>query len=370
MSKILYFDFNLPYLIKDANHPVGGATVEWYAWIKGFTANNHKVGVLTWKGATEYIGKPTECDILESYNPKGGIPRLNLLYKYPSILNTIKQYQPDYLVQECMGPETGIMAYIGKKLNIPFTYRVATDISADGRYKKTIPKHIQLFFRYGLKNSQAIICQNNYQYENLKKKFPNKKISIIHNPYYYEGVLPQIKKHTERKYIAWMAIFKYQKNLPALYECVKKLPDIEFRIAGTAKASGYLDEKTRMALDALKKCENANFVGYVKRFDVIPFLSEAYALLNTSHIEGFSNTFLESFAAGTPIVTTQRVDPDNIIANNNLGNVANDYSEIPELLTSLFKDKNYNNIAQRCRNYVTEKHNTKILAQQFIREIS
>ena len=148
------------------------------------------------------------------------------------------------------------------------------------------------------------------------------------------------------------------------------MPDTEFRIAGTPKLDGNLDKETIVALDALKKCKNANFIGYIDRSEIIPFLSEAYALLNTSHFEGFSNTFLESFAAGTPIVTTERVDPDNIIANNHLGCIAKNYFEIPDLLNSLIKDKNYNDIAQRCRNYVTEKHNPKNLAQQFISDLA
>ena len=45
----------MPFLIKDADYPVGGATVEWYSWIKGFEANNCEVGVLTWKGAEKYV---------------------------------------------------------------------------------------------------------------------------------------------------------------------------------------------------------------------------------------------------------------------------------------------------------------------------
>ena len=62
--RILYVDYFLPYLIKDADYPVGGAAVEWYAWIKGLVANNFQVGVLTFKGAREYIGRSMEFDII------------------------------------------------------------------------------------------------------------------------------------------------------------------------------------------------------------------------------------------------------------------------------------------------------------------
>ena len=98
----------------------------------------------------------------------------------------------------------------------------------------------------------------------------------------------------------------------------------------------------------------------------MPFLSIAYALLNTSHYEGFSNTFLESFSVGTPIVTTAKVDPDNIIANNNLGVIKKNHTELSDGLLSIINNQNYNDIVRRCRDYLIKNHNPKILAKKFI----
>jgi len=69
----------------------------------------------------------------------------------------------------------------------------------------------------------------------------------------------------------------------------------------------------------LKELPNVKFSGYIKRADMNNFLSEAYALLNTSHFEGFSNTFLEAWAVGTPVISTIYVNPDNIINEKSLG---------------------------------------------------
>jgi|GEM_PF-1288645 len=363
--KLLYLDFNLPYLIKDMDYPVGGAAVEWYAWIKGFVSNNHGVGLLTFKGAKRYINKELSFDIVETYGIDEGIPKLRLFYKrIPAIFLAVQRYKPDYLIQECAGFETGLMAFIAKVLGIPFVYRVANDIDTDGRYKERLTRYQQIAYLFGIKHADIILCQNNYQYKKIKEMFPDKNVAKIYNPYFNDGPLPGLVRKKDRRYVAWIGIFQKQKNLPALLEIARRSPDIEFLVAGSPCLT--LDDETASALNKLKECRNVRFVGYLKRSEIIPFLSNAYALLNTSHYEGFSNTFLEAFLAGTPVVTTRKIDPDDIISNNGLGVISDDYDAIPALLFSLIKDRYYDDIPPRCRDYVLKNHDPAVLASRFI----
>ncbi len=68
----------------------------------------------------------------------------------------------------------------------------------------------------------------------------------------------------------------------------------------------------------LTKLQNVEFVGLIPHDEVTSFLTEAYCLLNTSLFEGFSNTFLEAFSVGTPVVTLG-VNPDFILTIYDLG---------------------------------------------------
>lgn len=363
--KLLFLNFNLPYLIKDEVYPIGGATVALYGLIKGLIQNNCKVGVLTWRGAKNYVNKSVEFDIVETYRLNDGIRRIRWIYKiYPSLLKAIRNYNPDFLIQSCAGVETGAIGLISKKLNIPFIYRAANDMDADYRYKERLRFFAQIVYRYGLKMTDVIFCQNTYQYEHFKRQFPQKKIFIIHNPYSKDLNSENLKDRSKRRYIAWIGVFQYQKNLAALLEIAKALPSSKFKVAG--KEGTSLDKETERALNDLRHCNNVSFVGYLNRKEILPFLSNAYALLNTSHYEGFSNTFLEAFSVGTPIVTTTRIDPDSIIFSNNLGHVGEKYSELPDLLTSVMSAKNYDEISKRCRRYVLENHDPRIIAKKFI----
>jgi glycosyltransferase involved in cell wall biosynthesis len=366
--KLLTMDFNLPYFLRDADYPVGGATVEWSGWIEGFKQNGVRVGVLTWKGAREFISKSVDMDIVETYDLKAGIPRLRWLYqRFPALLRAAKSYRPDFVIQEVAGAEPGVMRFISRQLRVPFVYRSANDIDADDRYKKRLNAVQQVAFRYGLKGAALICCQNSYQYQRFRTMFPEKKVIKIHNPYFSRQDLADVPGFSARKYVAWIGIFQYQKNLPGLYEVVKSMPGVQFKIAGKPGGEA-LDDDTTTALSGLRGQKNAEFVGFLKRTEVLPFLSRSYALLNTSHYEGFSNTFLEAFAAGTPIVTTEKVDPDHIIADHALGIVRQRNADLHEALLSLLEDEDsYEGISARCREYVKKNHDPKTLAGRWLR---
>lgn len=233
----------------------------------------------------------------------------------------------------------------------------------DDRFKKKLGIFRYLIFYFSFAFSSIILCQNNYQLEKIKKKFPNQKILLIYNPYDMDlqNVYP-----SRGKYVAWVGIFQYQKNLGALLEIAKQLDNIEFRIAG--KAQETLDVKSNEALQKLKYLDNVNFVGFLSKNDTLEFLASSYCLLNTSYYEGFSNTYLESISVGTPIVSRRAVDPDHIIEKNHLGLVANDYNKLPDQIISLINcDKE--EYFTRGSKYLRKNHDPKTLAKIVIMSI-
>ena len=367
--KLLFYDFNMPYLVKDSDHPVGGATVEWYAWLKGLEANNCEVSALTWKGAKNYVGDKSEVSFIESYDLNQGVKKLKWFYRVFAIYNAIKKYNPDYIIQECAGFETGIIAFTAKILKIPFIYRVANDIDTDDRIKKRLNYRQRIFFHYGLRNTSAIVCQNEYQYEKINEKFQTTPKLIIGNPFYSNEELPPIVAHKKRSYVAWIGIFQYQKNLPLLYEIVKMMPNVKFKIAGKAVSKNQ-DLNTEKALKKLCGCVNVQFIGFLKRKEVLPFLARSYVLLNTSFYEGFSNTYIESLAAGTPILANINAEPDSIISDNGLGISVKSSDEYVGAIDSIIKNEHYNAMAKNCREFLIQNHGASKLAKKFIRFLS
>lgn len=365
--KLLFFDMQLPYLLK-GGRPTGGAAVRQYAILQGLVGLNQRVGVMTWKGAGEIVGTQLEVDWLECYDPHVGIKNLRVFYlQIPALYRAIKSYKPDYLLTKAVSLTTGMTAFAGMLLRVPFVYIATSNKDSDARFDNYFKTSVKLSSRFAMNSAKMIVCQNEYQYHNFKKRYPDKKISIMHNPFYFPGSLPIILKKSQREYIAWVANFADVKNLPAAYDIVKQLPNVKFKFAGSSHPKS--SEKTHRALELLKKCPNVELMGHLDRNHIIDFLSKAYALFNTSHLEGFSNTFLEAFAAGTPVVTRKDIDPDNLIATNNIGRIVNNYCEIPEAIVSLIQDKNYDEMATRCRAYLIKNHEPKVQAKKIVNSL-
>jgi len=146
------------------------------------------------------------------------------------------------------------------------------------------------------------------------------------------------------------------------------MPGIKFRIAGDVSRN-LLDNDSLNAIKELENYENVQFSGYLKRSALSSFLSKAIVLLNTSHYEGFSLTYLDSFAVGTPIVTIKNNDPDDFIAQNNLGAVCDDFSDLDNALLKIINHSDYYTLAKRCQKYVKENHSFERLSEQIIESL-
>ena len=147
-----------------------------------------------------------------------------------------------------------------------------------------------------------------------------------------------------------------------------KCPDVLFKIAGMLGKSR--DREIDMALSSLEELPNVEFTGYLSREKVPLFLSKAVLLLNTSHFEGFSNTFLEAFSVGTPVIAPINADPDNIIAKNGLGVSVKNNSEFSCIIKKLlWNKKEFFEYSERCREYVYKNHDPIILAEYLVKVI-
>lgn len=366
--KILYFDHYFPFLLKNTNSHVGGASIEWYAWIEGLIKNGIEVGVLTWKGSNQYIGRKLEFELIEGYSNIEKNNKMNLSFKtFFDMYKTIKKYNPDYIVQEVMGPITGMLSIISQILRKKFIFRLASDRDADQRKKTNLPYYKLVLYNYGLKHANYICCQNKYQLSKMKIKYPHKNIFLIHNPYILDESI--IRTHQKnREYIAWVGSHRKEKNLQQLLIIVKQFPEIKFKITG--KETNMTDAQTKIAVQKLRTCKNVEFVGFLPTEGILPFLNNAIALLNTSHYEGFPITFLESWSVGTPVITTRFANPDNIISDYNLGLVAHDYENLPNMINELINSSKYNDIFDRSRDYLRKNHNPIDQARKFISELA
>lgn len=336
--------------------------------LAALSQTQHRAGVLTWKGANSYVGGQSLCDLLETYNRTGGIRKLRFVYdRLPSLFAAARLYKPDVVLQSCSGMDTGTMAFIARALGVPFVHRIASDSDTDGRYVSYLDFRSRIGFRYGLKNADLIICQNSYQLCEIKRRYPSKDAHVLHSCISIQAPAFEPVPRAQKSYIAWLGNFTPPKNLPLLANMVQSFPEINFRIAG-AMPNYAPSAEIVLAMEKLKRLRNVSFTGYLKRCEIPAFLSSAVALLNTSHFEGFSNTILESLAAGTPVVLRDAVDPDAIIRRNALGIVAGDNDQLASSVRAIWSMDavQHDALCRKCRQYVEANHSPSAAAERLI----
>jgi glycosyltransferase involved in cell wall biosynthesis len=369
MARFLFYDDKLINLMLQDEKPCGGSAVQSYGWIRGLMEEEQEVYVMT-----NIYGKALlkeECNNIKFvplYEPGKGVRWLRwLYYRVPFIYKNIKAVKPDYFYVGIPSWTSFLLGIICRLLNVKFIQRISSDIQLDdARFRKTYSATHQFFLHAGLRLSHHILCQNNYQLQHIKKKFPGKPALKISNPVYLKNHEP-VMAFSSRSYIAWLGIYRYPKNLKLLYEIASIMKKEQFLIAGKETANS--DRETCDYLEKLKLLPNVKFFGFLQRTQVPPYLANARFLLNTSRFEGFSNTFLEAMLVGTPILSGVQVNPDSIISKYNLGIIYNDAFDLCKQYAAITPEL-YQLMSDNAKNYVAQHHGYRILAKKLLRYLS
>ncbi|MFC1785870.1 glycosyltransferase family 4 protein [Candidatus Neomarinimicrobiota bacterium] len=361
--KLLYFDLYLPYLLNGDKVTIGGTAVEWKNWFHGFLNIGVDIELLTWEGAEKYIKKTHNINIRESYSLNKGIRFLRVLYyRLPALIKSIKNSQATHVIQQNGSWIAGLLAIITKLQRKSFILRIANDPDVNMWPSSAFSLRKKIGYWMAIKLSDFIFCQNNNQYDVLSKNYPRKNIHILYNPI----IIAKKDKgnFNNRSYVAWIGRFAPQKNLPALLKIAESLPNIEFKIVG--QKTNSTRQIDLVAIKKLKYLKNVELIDFIDRDNILEFLNHSKLLLNTSNHEGLSNTFLEALLVGTPIVTTSKVNPDNMIIEHKLGYVSDNHEEILENINHINNDFDYEVFYDRSYLFVKQNFDSTNQATQFI----
>jgi len=115
---------------------------------------------------------------------------------------------------------------------------------------------------------------------------------------------------------------------------------------------------------AAARLPNVTMLGAVRYADTGALIDRAKIFLNTSIIEGFPNTFLQSWIRGVPVVSF--FDPDGLINRLQLGRVAKSLDDMREGLRGLIDVPVYReNMGRRVREYALREY-TNAVASRYL----
>lgn len=282
-------------------------------------------------------------------------------HAFKSVWNALKQANADIYYQRCAGRDTGFIALFCLLKRRKFVYGLASDKDVDGTFTKDAKLYERILYKFGLKLSDYIIAQSEYQRELLKTDY-NLDSIVIKNPYPIEKVE---RSKSEPPIVLWVGTIKPEWKQPKLFlKLAKKIPDAKFQMVGGASANKQFYDKIK---EEAERIPNLEFVGFVPYPDVNKYFENASILVNTSSVEGFSNTFLQAWVAHTPVVSLN-VDPDEIICKYKLGFHSKRFEQMVEDVKTLLKDETLREErGMNGRKYVEREHDIKKIVKKYIR---
>jgi glycosyltransferase involved in cell wall biosynthesis len=218
------------------------------------------------------------------------------------------------------------------------------------KYLKKMVK--QNFYVFNSRFADAIVCQTHEQVQMIKKNFKREGILIRSG----QPLPSRLPDKPEREFrVVWIG--KYWKNPEIFGDLAKSFSGknglLFFMI-------GIFPEKDAQPYSQMdKEVANFTFFGELSHDGVEERLDEAHVMVNTSEYEGFSNTFIEAWMRGVPIISL-KVNPDNLLTEEKIGFHSQSIEQMGKDLMKLYEDRKlYAEYSQNSYRYAAEHHDIK-----------
>ncbi|MDD4857051.1 MAG: glycosyltransferase, partial [Candidatus Krumholzibacteria bacterium] len=117
----------------------------------------------------------------------------------------------------------------------------------------------------------------------------------------------------------------------------------------------------------LKKLPNVEHIPFVPPGRIEAYYRRASALINTSSLEGFPNTYLHAWVYGVPVITLE-IDPDGTLTKNGIGIVAGGFEGLVEAIRRTHTNPSLlSQMSARAAHYVRKEHDIRDRGDDYIR---
>jgi glycosyltransferase involved in cell wall biosynthesis len=352
----------LAYSLLAGNGIRGGAELQMTILAKELVKRSYDVSFVTFDKS---INSYEIIEGIKVYNPfnsqDSGYTYLNPknLYK---LLKILKKINADIYIQRGTTPLTGVISFFTKSNNKVFLYSVSSDnvINIDLSLK-SLKDLKKIFFWFGVKNCNLVLCQTQYQKDILKQVL-DKDGKIIKN-FYPFTTIEQKQKDSSVAKVLWVGLIRKEKRPDLFLKLAKLFPEHSFLMIGGSSSHNpdYYDKIKESA----KMINNLIFIGYVPHDQIHQYYEKSHLLVNTSANEGFPNTFLEAWGNANPVVSLN-FDPDEIICKYKLGFHSLSFDDLVKDIRLLLNNEELRiTMGINAKNYVLREHNINSIMDEY-----
>ncbi len=355
------------YSIYTNENAAGGAELQMTILAKELVNRSHDVSLITFGKTKNSFQLINGVKVYHPFYLHGK----GYVYFYPKnfykLFKILNKIDADIYIQRATTPLTGLAAFFTKLKNKIFVYSVSSNACVSNNLSiKGINDLKKLIYKFGVKNSDSIICQTENQKDLLKKTIGKNGV-IIKN--IYIPIPPKLESNTKNTSILkvlWVGRAIKEKRPELFLKLAKNLPNIDFcMITSLGDYSESAIKYYNNIKEAASKINNLDFKGFVPYKEINKYYAESSLVVNTSYVEGFPNTFLEAWGNYNPIVTLD-FDPDEIICKYKLGLHSRTFEQLIEDIKTLLKnDELRKEMGNNSREYVEKEHNLNNIINEY-----
>jgi glycosyltransferase involved in cell wall biosynthesis len=269
-----------------------------------------------------------------------------------------REQHPDWLYWRCASHLLGPVVALAKLARVRTIFSACLDGDVEIRSALFRRPRWWPLYGFGLLLTDRIFVQNQKQLLGLPVRL-RAKADVVPS---MTPESPVVKAHALReKYVAWVAMLRKPKRADLLVEIACRAPDLRFVVCGGVTSYTATTEYGEDIAAKLRSLPNVEYRGQVSAEDALGVITNAALFLSTSDEEGFPNTFLQAWAAGTPVVSL-KIDPDNVIERHRLGRVCGTVeTAIDDLRNLMTSSERRAFLSVQAQKYVAKHHSAAVI---------
>lgn len=283
---------------------------------------------------------------------------------YWQIKRILKIERPDIVYQRSGYSATGIVSILSKLLGFKFIWACAntSDLSNKSIFTVRIFDVVEECLKnYGIRNADKILVQSSDQKKSLLMDY-SRNSEILKNAHPEPFEKPVL--HSDKKIILFIGNFKKSKQPNIFLDLANEFiefSDVEFIMIGRTSGDSY----TNAIESRIRSMSNVRWLGEIPQGRVNEILCSAYLLVNTSLYEGFSNTFIQAWQRGVPVLSLN-VDPDKLLSDGGMGKCSGSFRALQNDLRNLLNNQKLRNeMGESGINYAKNEHSLEAISKRF-----
>jgi len=343
----------------DIRH-IGGAEVQQVHIARGLVAKGYPVSFITLDHNQEDRQYSDGISIYKAYRLDEGVPGIRFVYpRIARVWSAMRRANADVYYQRTSDSTTGIVAAFCRRYHRRFVFGLSSLKDCDPSLPSCRTLRERVLYRYGLKHASKVVAQTRMQQECLRRNFGIEPVVIPNCIPSHTPSVPIVAN--KDPHVLWVGRLAWEKRFEMLLDVAERCDArIFFDVLGISPDMLSTTSLMRRVL----RCANIRMHGYVPYAEAMKLYIGARALICTSMVEGFPNTFLEAWSRSIPVATT--FDPDGVVAANRLGLYATGIEALIDAVHVIcFDQPLHAEIAGNAFHYYQEHHTLDTVIPQY-----